>query len=167
MFSLRQTWNDVFPPQKLYTLDVKVNCMDPGWPITQKVSTKTPAIHVNPNFFKSKVKPTELPSTNSSKSILIKCTNSKQTENEMQAQLQIKQRELLELKKRKLELELAATQKHIEEKEKQLGLTTATVATTVSLKKPEPLMKPDNIVVMPPRVVNNFGMPQVCLSIAQ
>lgn len=55
MFSLRQTWNEVFPPQKLYTLDIKVNRMDPGWPITQKVPNKTPAIHVNPNFFKSKV----------------------------------------------------------------------------------------------------------------
>lgn len=52
MFSLRQTWNDVFPSSKLYTLDVKVNCMDPGWPITAKV---TPAIHVNPIFFKKKV----------------------------------------------------------------------------------------------------------------
>lgn len=53
MFSLRQTWNDVFPASKLYTLDVKVNCMDPGWPITAKVAPV--AIHVNPNFFKNKV----------------------------------------------------------------------------------------------------------------
>lgn len=52
MFSLRQTWNEVFPQAKLYTLDVKVNCMDPGWPIAK---TPTPSIHVNPNFFKSKV----------------------------------------------------------------------------------------------------------------
>lgn len=52
MFALRQTWNDVFPQPKLYALDVKVNGMDPGWPITAKV---TPSIHVNPNFFKSKV----------------------------------------------------------------------------------------------------------------
>jgi len=55
MFQLRQTWNDVFPPAKLYTLDVKVNRMDPNWPITAKVATKSPAIHVNPNFFKNKV----------------------------------------------------------------------------------------------------------------
>lgn len=52
MFALRQTWNDVFPPTKLYALDIKVNRIDPGWPITQKVS---PAIHVNPNFFQAKV----------------------------------------------------------------------------------------------------------------
>lgn len=53
MFALRQTWGDVFPPPKLYTLDVKVNQIDPHWPISaQKIS---PAIHVNPNFFSSTV----------------------------------------------------------------------------------------------------------------
>ncbi|XP_055310468.1 uncharacterized protein LOC129573660 isoform X4 [Sitodiplosis mosellana] len=87
MFALRQTWNDVFPPAKLYTLDVKVNAIDHNWPITaQKIA---PAIHVNPNFF------------------------STTTEKDIQTELQIKQRELLELKKRKLELELAATQKQL------------------------------------------------------
>lgn len=55
MFALRQTWNEVFPPQKLYTLDVKVHCMDPGWPISATIVPKTPSIHVNPNFFKDKV----------------------------------------------------------------------------------------------------------------
>lgn len=55
MFALRQTWNDVFPPPKLYTLDVKVNQIDPHWPISaQKIS---PAIHVNPNFFSTTVRP--------------------------------------------------------------------------------------------------------------
>lgn len=53
MFALRQTWNDVFPQSKLYTLDVRVNQIDPHWPIVaQKIS---PAIHVNPNFFSSTV----------------------------------------------------------------------------------------------------------------
>lgn len=59
MFALRQTWNDVFPAYKLYMLDVKVNQIDPHWPIiTQKIS---PAIHVNPNFFTQTVcKPTDI-----------------------------------------------------------------------------------------------------------
>lgn len=57
MYSLRITWNDVFPAPKLYTLDVKVRQIDPHWPISaQKIS---PAIHVNPNFFTTTVcKPT-------------------------------------------------------------------------------------------------------------
>lgn len=52
MFALRQTWNDVFTQPKLYALDLKVNCMDPAWPITAKVA---PANHVNPNFLKTQV----------------------------------------------------------------------------------------------------------------
>lgn len=98
MYILRQTWNDVFTPQKLYTLDVKVNCMDPNWPITAKVVPKSPAIHVNPKFLQNDVDPSD-----------------------MQAKLQAKQRHLLELQKRKLELELAATKQRLEEQEKQLN----------------------------------------------
>lgn len=65
MFALRQTWNDVFAPPKLYTLDVKVNAIDQNWPIQmsqkpaatpQQPVPKTPAIHVNPNFFSNTVR---------------------------------------------------------------------------------------------------------------
>lgn len=51
MFALRETWKDVFLPTKLYMIDVKVNQLDPNWPIVAKV-TKNPKIHVNPNFLK-------------------------------------------------------------------------------------------------------------------
>lgn len=90
MYALRQTWNDVFPQKKLYTLDVKVNYIDPGWPITAKLShsNKSPAIHVNPNF-------------------LIKNKNPQV----LTEQLQRKQMELLELQKKKLELEKGLNKK--------------------------------------------------------
>lgn len=107
MFLLRQTWTDVFPQAKLYALDIKTNALDPGWPITAKV---TPAIHVNPNFFKSKTPDSDI--------------------------LRGKQRELLELQKRKLELELAATMKQLQEKQlqdKQLQVKTPNVATVCIL----------------------------------
>ena len=100
MFALRQTWNEVFPQAKLYALDEKTKSIDEGWPITAKY---TPAIHVNPNFFKSKTPDSDI--------------------------LRDKQRELLELQKRKLELELAQTMKHIAEQEKQLQAKTAVVPT--------------------------------------
>lgn len=48
MFKLRQTWNEVFPPKKLYAVDVRVNSIDPAWPIT----AVPPTIHVNPKFFR-------------------------------------------------------------------------------------------------------------------
>lgn len=53
LYKLRQTWNDIFPERKLYALDLKVNQIDPAWPIT----ASPPAdgignIHVNPKFLK-------------------------------------------------------------------------------------------------------------------
>ncbi|KAM9365908.1 pre-mRNA cleavage complex 2 protein Pcf11-like [Pholidichthys leucotaenia] len=33
LFKLRSTWDDVFPLKKLYALDVRVNSLDPAWPI--------------------------------------------------------------------------------------------------------------------------------------
>lgn len=50
MYALRLTWNEVFPSQKLYALDVKVKRIDNNWPITAK--QVPPSIHVNPNFLK-------------------------------------------------------------------------------------------------------------------
>uniref|UniRef100_A0A1Q3FEU2 Pre-mRNA cleavage complex 2 protein Pcf11 n=1 Tax=Culex tarsalis TaxID=7177 RepID=A0A1Q3FEU2_CULTA len=123
MFSLRQTWNEVFPQSKLYALDIKINSIDPGWPITAQLKPKSPAIHVNPMFLKNKVPESNL---------------------DMQQQLRDKQRELLELQARKLELELIATKKRIEEQEKQLVLQTA----SVSKEGPE-LKRPASAVVQP------------------
>uniref|UniRef100_A0A182QI56 CID domain-containing protein n=1 Tax=Anopheles farauti TaxID=69004 RepID=A0A182QI56_9DIPT len=100
MFSLRQTWNDVFEQPKLYTLDVKINSIDPGWPITAH-----PKIHFNPNFLKG----SEAATMN------------------VQQQLRDKHRELLELQAKKLELELIQTKKRIAEQEKQISIQTASV----------------------------------------
>lgn len=48
MFKLRQTWNEVFPPKKLYAVDVRVQSIDPAWPIT----AVPPTIYVNPKFLR-------------------------------------------------------------------------------------------------------------------
>lgn len=97
MFNLRQTWNDVFPQQKLYALDVKVNLMDNNWPITAKVVPKS--VHVNPNFLKNP---------------------EKKEKEDLVNRMQAKERELLELKQRKIELELMVTKKKIAESEKEM-----------------------------------------------
>ncbi|XP_070070250.1 pre-mRNA cleavage complex 2 protein Pcf11 isoform X2 [Drosophila takahashii] len=118
MYALRQTWNEVFPPSKMYALDVKVKQLDNNWPITAKQPAKkihvNPAIHVNPDFLKPGMVPVmpvnpTLPS-------------------DMEEILQAKTRELLELKKRKLELELEQTKKHLEEQERQLNQATDAMA---------------------------------------
>lgn len=52
LFKLRSTWDDVFPPKKLYALDVRVNSVDPAWPIKPLPPNANPSIHVNPKFLK-------------------------------------------------------------------------------------------------------------------
>uniref|UniRef100_A0A182VVW6 Pre-mRNA cleavage complex 2 protein Pcf11 n=1 Tax=Anopheles minimus TaxID=112268 RepID=A0A182VVW6_9DIPT len=116
MFSLRQTWNEVFQQSKLYTLDVKINSIDPGWPITAQLKPKASSIHLNPMFLKGN-EPTLA----------------------MQQKLRDKQRELLQLQARKLELELLTTKKRILEQEKQLSIQTESVAKEPSVELVKPL----------------------------
>jgi pre-mRNA cleavage complex 2 protein Pcf11 len=101
MFNLRQTWNDVFPPPKLYALDVKVNVIDTNWPITAKVVPKS--VHVNPNFLNNK----KIPEARANQHHLVK-------------EMQEKERRLLELQQRKIELELMITKKKIAEQENEI-----------------------------------------------
>lgn len=100
MFNLRMTWNDVFPPTKLYALDVKVNLMDNNWPITAKIVPKS--VHVNPNFLKTPPAPEN------------------QVNDDILSTMQAKKRELLKLQQRKIELELMKTKQKIAESEKEI-----------------------------------------------
>lgn len=54
MFKVRQTWNDIFPNRRLYAIDVRVNLLDPAWPITAQPPVEA-SIHVNPKFLSQKV----------------------------------------------------------------------------------------------------------------
>ena len=100
MFNLRMTWNDVFPPTKLYALDVKVNLMDNNWPITAKIVPKS--VHVNPNFL---VNPK---------------TSEPKANDDILNEMQNKKRELLKLQQRKIELELMKTKQKIAESENEI-----------------------------------------------
>jgi pre-mRNA cleavage complex 2 protein Pcf11 len=51
LFKLRQTWSNIFPTRKLYAIDVRVNTIDPAWPITATApESPVSSIHVNPKF---------------------------------------------------------------------------------------------------------------------
>ncbi|BFG05094.1 uncharacterized protein DMAD_03910 [Drosophila madeirensis] len=130
MYALRQTWNEVFPPSKMYALDVKVKRLDNNWPITAKNPTNkihvNPAIHVNPDFLKTGMVPGMPAATVATLS------------SDMEEILQAKTRELLELKKRKLELELEQTKKHLEEQERQLNQATDAIAVAPIVAMPAP-----------------------------
>ncbi|XP_035773980.1 uncharacterized protein LOC118456936 isoform X2 [Anopheles albimanus] len=137
MFGLRQTWNDVFPQSKLYALDIKINSIDPGWPITAQLKPKgPPAIHINPNFLKGVPEQTAA----------------------IHAELEKKRQELLELQTRKLELELLATKKRIEEQEKQLSLQADSVAKGLPSTVRKTL---ENAAIVHPSAAINVAAPPV------
>ncbi|EFN78884.1 Pre-mRNA cleavage complex 2 protein Pcf11 [Harpegnathos saltator] len=122
MWKLRQTWNDVFPPKKLFSLDVRVQSIDPAWPITAPSSgISSGSIHVNPRFLSMPqqaatsivqpiVPPVKLPPGQPVTT----------TEAVMREQLLNKQRELLELQKKKIELELLQAKASLEQQQRQL-----------------------------------------------
>ena len=43
MYELRQTWNDIFRKSTLYGLDVKVQALDPAWPVTAPTPSAAPS----------------------------------------------------------------------------------------------------------------------------
>lgn len=114
MFNLRQTWNEIFPQPKLYTLDVKVNMIDPNWPITAKVVPKVPKVHINPKFMPKGDEKGAIPQ------VVVQAAKAKAVNDSNLEELQAKERELMELKKRKIELELIVTKKKVMEKEKEI-----------------------------------------------
>ncbi|KAG8225208.1 hypothetical protein J437_LFUL009053, partial [Ladona fulva] len=135
MFKLRQTWNDLFPLKKLYAVDVRVNSMDPAWPITAPPPT---SIHLNPRFLSMSsnsvpsVAPAQSATPQATQPVASGVQNSTPetgtgteaqqalTEAQMREQLLRKQKELLELQQRKLELELLQTKARLEDQQRQL-----------------------------------------------
>ncbi|PWA24396.1 hypothetical protein CCH79_00011860 [Gambusia affinis] len=123
LFKLRSTWDDVFPLKKLYALDVRVNSLDPAWPIKPLPHNfnSTSSIHVNPRFLKQ---PEEKPQTQPVPAKPAPVTPAPpplplavpQTapagltqEQLIRQQLLAKQKQLLELQQKKIELELEQT----------------------------------------------------------
>ncbi|KAB0796516.1 hypothetical protein PPYR_10577 [Photinus pyralis] len=135
MFRLRQTWNDVIPPKKLYALDVQIAQLDPAWPVT----APPPSIHFNPKFLKTTTTTASgtLTAPISSKLNKNSMTNTSSLDTKtlsMQQKLINKQKELLELQQRKLQLELLQTQVKLQEQ--QLIQNTSTVKTTPQVNGP-------------------------------
>ncbi|XP_012218940.1 pre-mRNA cleavage complex 2 protein Pcf11 isoform X2 [Linepithema humile] len=134
MWKLRQTWNDVFPPKKLFSLDVRVQSIDPAWPVTApSASISSGSIHVNPRFL-------SMPQQQAATSIVQPIVPSVKlppgepattTEAAMREQLLKKQRELLELQKKKIELELLQAKASLEQQQRQLDKQAGSLKTEV------------------------------------
>ncbi|KAK7143529.1 hypothetical protein R3I93_014633 [Phoxinus phoxinus] len=103
LFKLRSTWDEIFPLKKLYALDVRVNSVDPAWPIKPLPPNVNASIHVNPKF----LKPTD--ETSPKPPAPQPPAPSLTQEQMIRQQLLAKQKQLLELQQKKIELELEQT----------------------------------------------------------
>ncbi|MBN3313896.1 PCF11 protein, partial [Atractosteus spatula] len=110
LFKLRSTWEEIFPLKKLYALDVRVNSLDPAWPIRPlPPNVNSSSIHVNPRFLKPNE---EIPPRASTPQVAPHpVVNEKNLTQEqiIRQQLLAKQKQLIELQQKKLELELEQT----------------------------------------------------------
>ncbi|KAH0625230.1 hypothetical protein JD844_033535 [Phrynosoma platyrhinos] len=121
LFKLRSTWDEIFPLKKLYALDVRVNSVDPAWPIKPlPPNVNTSSIHVNPKFLNKSPEESPVPSSTvcsspvscsavSSTPIVPEIQKNLTQEQLIRQQLLAKQKQLLELQQKKLELELEQT----------------------------------------------------------
>ncbi|NXO27737.1 PCF11 protein, partial [Cisticola juncidis] len=115
LFKLRSTWDDIFPLKKLYALDVRVNSLDPAWPIKPlPPNVNTSSIHVNPKFLnkspeESNAPTSAVPSGASTPPAVPEIQKNLTQEQLIRQQLLAKQKQLLELQQKKLELELEQT----------------------------------------------------------
>ncbi|KAM9019412.1 pre-mRNA cleavage complex 2 protein Pcf11 isoform 1-T1 [Ara ararauna] len=115
LFKLRSTWDDIFPLKKLYALDVRVNSLDPAWPIKPlPPNVNTSSIHVNPKFLnkspEESATPTSALTSGASTPPAVPEIQKNLTQEQLiRQQLLAKQKQLLELQQKKLELELEQT----------------------------------------------------------
>ncbi|XP_065586016.1 pre-mRNA cleavage complex 2 protein Pcf11 isoform X1 [Cyrtonyx montezumae] len=115
LFKLRSTWDDIFPLKKLYALDVRVNSLDPAWPIKPlPPNVNTSSIHVNPKFLnkspeESTASTSAATSGASTPPAVPEIQKNLTQEQLIRQQLLAKQKQLLELQQKKLELELEQT----------------------------------------------------------
>ncbi|NXG40965.1 PCF11 protein, partial [Psilopogon haemacephalus] len=115
LFKLRSTWDDIFPLKKLYALDVRVNSLDPAWPIKPlPPNVNTSSIHVNPKFLnkspEESAAPTSAVTSGASTPPSVPEIQKNLTQEQLiRQQLLAKQKQLLELQQKKLELELEQT----------------------------------------------------------
>ncbi|KAM4701636.1 pre-mRNA cleavage complex 2 protein Pcf11 [Discoglossus pictus] len=114
LYKLRSTWDEIFPSKKLYALDVRVNTIDPAWPVKPlPPNVNTASIHVNPKFLNKseETPPPPAPVSNVLPPPPVATEVQKQLSQEqlIRQQLLVKQKQLLELQQKKLELELEQT----------------------------------------------------------
>ncbi|MBN3285974.1 PCF11 protein, partial [Polyodon spathula] len=153
LFKLRSTWDDIFSLKKLYALDVRVNTIDPAWPIKPlPPNVNTSSIHVNPKFLNKPTEEIATPRTSAPQipatTVASESPKDVSQEQIIRQQLLAKQKQLIELQQKKLELELEQTKAQLAAT--QYGSTTkshviaTSPAITVSKSTPQATVQPEN-----------------------
>ncbi|CAK1542774.1 unnamed protein product [Leptosia nina] len=126
MFKLRETWHEVFPSTKLYQLDVKVNLIDPAWPIQAQPHQSN--IHSSP-----------APSSSALS----------EEEERMRNILAKKEQELLMLQRKKVEMELEQTRRQLQLAEKSTIKIGASPSVPMPVAMVNPVVAPQVLPAMP------------------
>ncbi|XP_016845567.1 uncharacterized protein LOC100121761 isoform X2 [Nasonia vitripennis] len=150
MWKLRQTWSEIFPPNKLSALDVQVHSIDPAWPISSSPSSASAQsksiIHVNPKFLsmqkvqqprrltQASPRSSRVATTPKAPVVDTKLISDEQTREErmMREELLKKQKELVALQQKKLQI--LQEQKHLEKN--RIHVKPDLIAADGTLKKP-------------------------------
>ncbi|XP_063287364.1 pre-mRNA cleavage complex 2 protein Pcf11 [Pelobates fuscus] len=154
LYKLRSTWDAIFPSKKLFALDVRVNSIDPAWPIKPvPPNVNTASIHVNPKFLNKSEEspPATIPSPSAVPPRPSNPDVQKQLSQEqvIRQQLLVKQKQLLELQQKKLELELEQTKAQLASSISSVSLPVKTNTATPEIRHP-----PAKLPLPPPPPVN-------------
>ncbi|KAG8176024.1 hypothetical protein JTE90_022861 [Oedothorax gibbosus] len=171
LYKLRQTWNDILPKNILYGIDVKVNSIDPAWPITAVVAAppvvmpvsntvvsplanKNP-IHVNPKFLGG-------PGTSSQNPDVAKSQEKLAVVNKIEATFKDKDTEMFAMRKKQDEM-----LKLIEEKKNQLkALEQKKLEMAAKQKNPTVLSTPAPVPAVPQKKFVSHRDPRLKKSMA-
>ncbi|KAJ8405888.1 hypothetical protein AAFF_G00313250 [Aldrovandia affinis] len=146
LFKLRSTWDEIFPLKKLYALDVRVNSVDPAWPITRLPPNVNASIHVNPKFLKQTEEVTT-PRANTPQPLTHTVSEKSLTQEQViRQQLLAKQKQLLELQQKKIELELEQTKAQLAANQ----LVSATNPSVSTASQPSVAVKVNPLSTAPP-----------------
>ncbi|XP_052616791.1 pre-mRNA cleavage complex 2 protein Pcf11-like [Peromyscus californicus insignis] len=126
LFELRSTWDKIFPLKKLYALDVRVNSLDPAWPIKPlPPNVKISSIHMTPKFLNKSPEEPSAPGTVVSSPSISTPPNVPHVQKNLTQEQRIrqeileKQKQLLELQQKNLELQ-KQKEEHIKSSEHRL-----------------------------------------------
>ncbi|KAM4048171.1 pre-mRNA cleavage complex 2 protein Pcf11 [Anomaloglossus baeobatrachus] len=149
LYKLRSTWDEIFPSKKLYALDVRVQQVDPAWPIKPlPPNINSPSIHVNPKFLnksdeasksatpapKPAPVPKPAPAPRAPPVVAEVQKSALSQEQVIRQQLLMKQKQLLELQQKKLELELEQTKAQLASSSSSVSAPTKPEVPQLSLK---------------------------------